>query len=151
MCLCPNMVYRESGVVGGGLRGAGGMEGGKVDPKKVGSSATRGETYQTAFLVTQTDIFAAGVARTTDQHDVGVSVSIYWNTGQTNTWIFHESQGRMDRPFWQEASTRTSRTRQFPDRQAQDAAPRDLRRQRDHAVDWNQGVELYNAARLAGV
>ena len=38
------------------------LEGGKVDPKKVGLVGHSWGAYQTAFLVTQTDLFAAGIA-----------------------------------------------------------------------------------------
>jgi dipeptidyl aminopeptidase/acylaminoacyl peptidase len=125
------------------------LEGSKVDPKKVGIVGHSWGAYQTAFLVTQTDIFAAGAAGAPLTNMMSMSVSIYANTGQTNAWIFHESQGRMDRPFWQDVDTYIKNSPIFQIDKLKtpllvtfgDA---------DGAVNWNQGVELYNAARLVG-
>ena len=33
---------------------------------------------------------------------MSMSVSVYWNSGQTNAAIFTQSQGRMDKPFWRD-------------------------------------------------
>jgi dipeptidyl aminopeptidase/acylaminoacyl peptidase len=75
-------------------------------------------------------------------------LSIYWNTGGTDARIFEISQGRMEVPFWQdEASYRANspvfhiETMNTPLLMAQGTE--------DGAVDFNQGVEFYNAARRA--
>ena len=125
------------------------LEGGKVDPKKVGIVGHSWGAYQTAFLVTQTDIFAAGAAGAPLTNMMSMSVSIYWNTGQTNAWIFHESQGRMDRPFWQDVDTYIKNSPVFQIDKLKTPLLVTFGDE-DGAVDWNQGVELYNAARLAG-
>ena len=80
---------------------------------------------------------------------MSMSVSIYWNTGQTNAWIFHESQGRMDRPFWQDVDTYIKNSPVFQIDKLKTPLLVTFGDE-DGAVDWNQGVELYNAARLAG-
>ncbi len=125
------------------------LEGGKVDPKKVGIVGHSWGAYQTAFLVTQTDIFAAGAAGAPLTNMMSMSVSIYWNSGQTNAWIFHESQGRMDRPFWQDVDTYIKNSPIFQIDKLKTPLLVTFGDE-DGAVDWNQGVELYNAARLAG-
>jgi dipeptidyl aminopeptidase/acylaminoacyl peptidase len=125
------------------------LEGGKVDPKKVGIVGHSWGAYQTAFLVTQTDIFAAGAAGAPLTNMMSMSVSIYGNSGQTNAWIFHESQGRMDRPFWQDVDTYIKNSPVFQIDKLK--APLLVTfGDEDGAVNWNQGVELYNAARLVG-
>ena len=120
-----------------------------MDPKKVGIVGHSWGAYQTAFLVTQTDIFAAGAAGAPLTNMMSMSVSIYWNTGQTNAWIFHESQGRMDRPFWQDVDTYIKNSPIFQIDKLKTPLLVTFGDE-DGAVDWNQGVELYNAARLAG-
>jgi dipeptidyl aminopeptidase/acylaminoacyl peptidase len=125
------------------------LEGGKVDPKKVGIVGHSWGAYQTAFLVTQTDIFAAGAAGAPLTNMMSMSVSVYWNSGQTNAWIFHESQGRMDRPFWQDVDTYIKNSPVFQIDKLKTPLLVTFGDE-DGAVDWNQGVELYNAARLAG-
>ncbi|MGP0069444.1 MAG: S9 family peptidase [Isosphaeraceae bacterium] len=124
------------------------LEGGKVDPKKVGLVGHSWGAYQTAFLVTQTDLFAAGAAGAPLTNMMSMSVSIYWNSGQTNAWIFHESQGRMDRPFWQDVDTYIKNSPIFQIDKLKTPLLVTFGDE-DGAVDWNQGVELYNAARLA--
>jgi dipeptidyl aminopeptidase/acylaminoacyl peptidase len=99
-------------------------------------------------LVTQTDVFAAGAAGAPLTNMMSMSVSVYWNTGQTNAWIFHESQGRMDRPFWQDVDTYVKNSPVFQIDKLKTPLLVTFGDE-DGAVDWNQGVELYNAARLA--
>jgi len=124
------------------------LESGMVDPDRVGLVGHSWGAYQTAFIVTQTDLFAAGVAGAPLTNMMSMSMSIYWNSGQTDAYIFHESQGRMDRPFWNDVDTYIANSPIF--------SIEDLNTpllvtfgDEDGAVDWNQGVEMYNAARLA--
>jgi dipeptidyl aminopeptidase/acylaminoacyl peptidase len=125
------------------------LENGKIDPKKVGLVGHSWGAYQTAFLVTQTDIFAAGAAGAPLTNMMSMSVSIYANSGQTNAWIFHESQGRMDRPFWQDVDTYIKNSPIFQIDKLKTPLLVTFGDE-DGAVNWNQGVELYNAARLVG-
>src|SRR5262249_11534545 len=62
--------------------------------------------------------------------------------------IFHESQGRMDRPFWQDVDTYIRNSPVFQIDKLKTPLLVTFGDE-DGAVDWNQGVELYNAARLA--
>lgn len=121
---------------------------GMVDPDRVGLMGHSWGAYQTAFIVTQTDLFAAGVAGAPLTNMMSMSMSIYWNSGQTDAWIFHESQGRMDRPFWDDVDTYI---RNSPIFSVDDLETPLLMTfgDKDGAVDWHQGVEFYNAARLA--
>ena len=66
------------------------LESGKIDAERVGLMGHSWGAYQTAFLVTQTDLFAAGVAGAPLTNMMSMSMSIYWNSGQTDAWIFHE-------------------------------------------------------------
>ncbi len=125
------------------------LETGMIDEDRVGLIGHSWGAYQTAFIVTQTDLFAAGVAGAPLTNMMSMSMSIYWNSGQTDAWIFHESQGRMDRPFWQDVDTYIKNSPIFNiddmNTPLMIAFGDD-----DGAVDFNQGVEMYNAARLAG-
>ena len=125
------------------------LERGMVDPARVGLMGHSWGGYQTAFLSTQTELFAAHVAGAPLTNMMSMSMSIYWNSGQTDAWIFHESQGRMDRPFWRDVDTYIRNSAIFN--------VDDLKNplllafgDEDGAVDWHQGIEMYNAARLAG-
>lgn len=122
---------------------------GMVDKDKVGLVGHSWGAYQTAFIVTRSDLFAAGVAGAPLTDMMSMSVSVYWNSGQTNAAIFTQSQGRMDKPFWQD-----------PENYIRNSPIHGLDNlntplliafgDKDGAVDWGQGVQMYNAARWAG-
>lgn len=125
------------------------IETGQIDPDRVGLVGHSWGAYQTSFIVTQSKLFAAGVAGAPLTNMISMSTGVYWNSGQTNAWIFHESQGRMDQPFWRDVDTYIDNSPIFH--------LDDLRAPlliafgtEDGAVDWHQGVEMYNAARMAG-
>lgn len=125
------------------------LESGMIDEKRVGLIGHSWGAYQTAFIVTQTDLFAAGIAGAPLTNMMSMSMSIYWNSGQTDAWIFHESQGRMNQPFWQDVETYIKNSPIFSIDQLKTPLMIAFGDE-DGAVDFNQGVELYNAARLAG-
>ncbi|MGC6457705.1 MAG: prolyl oligopeptidase family serine peptidase [Akkermansiaceae bacterium] len=125
------------------------LESGMVDKERVGLMGHSWGAYQTSFIITQTDLFAAGVAGAPLTNMMSMSVSVYWNSGGTNARIFAQSQGRMDTPFWRDVDNyvrnspihfldklKTPLLMTFGDK--------------DGAVDWSQGVQMYNAARWAG-
>ncbi len=125
------------------------LESGMIDEKQIGLIGHSWGAYQTSFIVTQTDLFAAGIAGAPLTNMMSMSMSIYWNSGQTDAWIFHESQGRMNRPFWQDVETYIKNSPIFSIDQMKTPLMIAFGDE-DGAVDFNQGVELYNAARLAG-
>lgn len=121
---------------------------GDVDPARVGLVGHSWGAYQTAFIVSRSNMFAAGVAGAPLTNMMSMSMSIYWNSGGTDARIFHESQGRMDKPFWQDVETYIANSPIF----GMDTLETPLLvafGDEDGAVDWHQGIEMYNAARLA--
>jgi dipeptidyl aminopeptidase/acylaminoacyl peptidase len=125
------------------------LETGMIDRARIGLVGHSWGAYQTAFTVTPTDLFAAAVAGAPLTNLISMSLQVYWNTGGTNARIFEISQGRMEVPFWQDLEAYAANSPVFH-----------IERMRtpllvafgdkDGAVDWSQGVELYNAARRAG-
>ncbi|MFV1987082.1 MAG: alpha/beta hydrolase family protein [Gemmatimonadota bacterium] len=119
---------------------------GMVDPDRIGLIGHSWGGYQTTFVVTQTDIFAAGVAGAPLTNLFSMYLSVYWNSGGTDARIFEISQGRMEVPFWEDEDAYRRNSPVFhianmntPLLMAQGTE--------DGAVDFNQGVEFYNAAR----
>ena len=121
---------------------------GMIDPDRIGLVGHSWGAYQTAFLVTQTDLFAAGVAGAPLTDMLSMSMNVYWSTGTPNAWIFHEGQGRMDRPFWRDLDIYVDNSPIFHIDKMETPLLIAFGTE-DGAVDWRQGVEMYNAARLA--
>lgn len=121
---------------------------GMIDPQRIGLMGHSWGAYQTAFLVTQTDVFAAGVAGAPLTDMISMSMNIYWSSGTPNSWIFHEGQGRMDQPFWRDTQTYINNSPIYHI-DKMDTPLLIAFGTEDGAVDWTQGVEMYNAARLA--
>ena len=122
---------------------------GVVDPKRIGLQGHSWGGYQTAFTVTQTDIFAAAVAGAPLTNMVSMYSLIYKNSGGTNQAIFESSQGRFLGSYsdnW-EAYVRNS-----PVNFARNVRTPliILHNDKDGAVDFTQGVEYYNTLRRLG-
>lgn len=122
---------------------------GMIDEKKVGLFGHSWGAYQTAFIVTRSDLFAAGVAGAPLTNMMSMSVSVYWNSGQTNAAIFTQSQGRMNKPFWRDVDTYI-RNSPIHGLDSLNTPLLIAFGDKDGAVDWGQGVQMYNAARWAG-
>jgi dipeptidyl aminopeptidase/acylaminoacyl peptidase len=125
------------------------LETGMIDAARVGLTGHSWGGYQTAFVVTQTDIFSAAVAGAPLTNLVSMYLSVYWNTGSTDARIFEISQGRMEVPFWEDIDAYVANSPVF---HVEDLNTPLLvaHGDEDGAVDFNQGVEYYNAARRAG-
>ena len=122
---------------------------GMVDRDRIGIIGHSWGAYQTAFAVTQTDLFSAAVAGAPLTNLISMYLSIFWNTGGTDARIFEIDQGRMGVPFWEDVE---SYIRNSPVFHIENMNTPLLVAfgDKDGAVEFNQGVELYNAARRAG-
>ena len=121
---------------------------GVVDPERIGLIGHSWGGYQTAFVPTQTDLFAAAVAGAPLTELTSMYLSIYWNFGVTDARIFEISQGRMEVPPWQdwESYDMNSPVHHI---ESLNTPMLVMFGTEDGAVDWDQGTILYNAARRA--
>jgi len=124
------------------------IELGLVDPARVGIVGHSWGAYQTAFVVTQTDRFAAAVAGAPLTDLISMYLSVYWNSGGTDARIFEISQGRMEVPPWEDLDAYMKNSPLF-NIQTLNTPLLVAFGDKDGAVDWHQGIELYNAARRA--
>lgn len=119
---------------------------GMIDPDRVGLIGHSWGGYQTAFVSSVSNTFATGVAGAPLTELTSMYLSIYWNSGGTDARIFEVSQGRMEVPPWKDLDAymrnsavwnietmKTPLLVTFGDK--------------DGAVDWHQGIVMYNAAR----
>ncbi|HWC99744.1 MAG TPA: prolyl oligopeptidase family serine peptidase [Candidatus Sulfopaludibacter sp.] len=122
---------------------------GVVDAQKVGIQGHSWGGYQTAFLVTQTDVFHAAVAGAPLTDMVSMYSLIYKNTGGSNGAIFENSQGRFKGGFWDNME---SYIRNSPVYHATNVHTplMILHNDKDGAVDQTQGIEYFNTLRRMG-
>ncbi len=119
---------------------------GVVDPAKVGLHGHSWGGYQTAFTITQSDVFAAAIAGAPLTNMISMYSIIYKNSGGTNGAIFESSQGRFTGGPWEEWE---AYTRNSPVAHAENVKTPliILHNDLDGAVDFTQGIEYYNTLR----
>jgi len=122
------------------------IETGVVDGEKVGVHGHSWGGYQSSFLITQTDAFAAVATGAPLTNMISMYASIYWNSGSADGAIFESSQGRFFGGPWdhQEAYARNSPVYHAKNINTPILL---LHNDEDGAVDWNQGIEFYNTVR----
>jgi dienelactone hydrolase len=122
---------------------------GMVDPRHVGLWGHSWGGYQTAFMVTQTDIFAAAVAGAPLTNMVSMYASVYWNSGGSDAAIFESSQGRFKGNFIENYDAYIRNSPVFHANKVHTPLMI-LQNDKDGAVDFNQGVTYYNTLRQLG-
>ena len=125
------------------------IETGIVDPERVGLWGHSWGGYQTAFLVTQTNIFRAAIAGAPLTDMVSMYSSVYWNSGNTNQGIFEASQGRFKGNFIENYDAYIRNSPAFhADKVTTPLII--LHNDKDGAVDFNQGITYFNTLRQLG-
>ena len=105
--------------------------------------------YQTAFLVTQTNIFKSAIAGAALTDMVSMYSSVYWNTGGGNMAIFESSQGRFKGNFIENYDAYIRNSPAFHAHKITTPLLL-LHNERDGAVDFNQGITFFNTLRELG-
>jgi dipeptidyl aminopeptidase/acylaminoacyl peptidase len=119
---------------------------GIVDPKHIGITGHSWGGYQTAFLVTQTDIFAAAVAGAPLTDMVSMYSLVYKNSGGWNGAIFESSQGRFKGGYWDNWEAYYRNSPVFFAKNVHTPLMI-LHNDKDGAVDFTQGIEYFNTLR----
>jgi dipeptidyl aminopeptidase/acylaminoacyl peptidase len=122
---------------------------GIVDSANVGLHGHSWGGYQTAFLVTQTNIFKSAIAGAALTDMVSMYSSVYWNTGSANQPIFESSQGRFTGNFIDNYDAYIRNSPAFHAKNVKTPLLL-LHNERDGAVDFNQGITYYNTLRGLG-
>jgi dipeptidyl aminopeptidase/acylaminoacyl peptidase len=119
---------------------------GVVDPRHIGITGHSWGGYQTAFLITQTDLFAAAVAGAPLTDMVSMYSLVYKNSGGGNGAIFESSQGRFKGGFWDNWDAYYRNSPVFFAKNVKTPLMI-LHNDKDGAVDFTQGVEYFNTLR----
>jgi dipeptidyl aminopeptidase/acylaminoacyl peptidase len=122
---------------------------GVVDPKRVGLHGHSWGGYQTAFTITQTNIFAAAIAGAPLTDMISMYSIIYKNSGGTNGAIFEASQGRFTTGPWDNWQAYSRNSPVYNAKNVQTPLMI-LHNDADGAVDFTQGMEYFNTLRRLG-
>lgn len=122
------------------------IDSGVADPKAVGLHGHSWSGYQTAFVVTQTDIFACCVAGAPVSNMTSAYSGIRWGSGLARQFQYERTQSRIGGSLWE-----------YPERYIENSPVFFADRietpmlimfgDEDGAVPWYQGIELYLALR----
>jgi dipeptidyl aminopeptidase/acylaminoacyl peptidase len=119
---------------------------GIADPKAVALHGHSWSGYQTAFIITQTDIFAAAIAGAPVSNMTSAYGGIRWNSGLARQFQYEKSQSRIGKSLWEAPLLYIENSPVF----FADRINTPLLIQhgdRDGAVPWYQAIELYLAMR----
>ena len=122
---------------------------GYADPAHVGLQGHSWGGYESSFILTQTDLFAAIVTGAPVTNLVSFYNELYKSTGTVQQGIMEQGQVRMGTTPWKDGALYRS---QSAVHQAEKITTPFLilHGTADGAVDWHQGLELYNAAKRLG-
>ena len=122
---------------------------GIADPDAIGLHGHSWSGYQTAFVITQTNIFAAAVAGAPVSNMTSAYSGIRWGTGLARQFQYEKSQSRIGGSLWETPELYIENSPVF----FADRIETPLLIQfgdEDGAVPWYQGIELYLACRRLG-
>ncbi|MCF8224062.1 MAG: prolyl oligopeptidase family serine peptidase [Bacteroidales bacterium] len=122
---------------------------GYADPEHIGLQGHSWGGYQSSFILTQTDMFACVVTGAPVTNLTSMYNILYKNSGTNNHGIFEKGQVRMGKGMFDDMENYIA---QSPVQNAPGIKTpfMILHGTVDGAVDWNQGLEFYNAARRLG-
>lgn len=122
---------------------------GIADPDAIGLHGHSWSGYQTAFIITQTDLFAAAVAGAPVSNMTSAYDGIRWESGLARQFQYEETQSRLGGSLWEVRDRYIANSPVF----FADRIHTPLLLtfgDEDGAVPWYQGIELYLAMRRNG-
>ena len=122
---------------------------GIADPDAIALHGHSWSGYQTAFVITQTDIFAAAIAGAPVSNMTSAYSGIRWGSGLARQFQYEVSQSRIGGSLWQ-----------YPEKYIENSPVFFAHRvntplllmhgDKDGAVPWYQSIEMYLAMRRLG-
>ncbi len=117
-----------------------------INRERIGVQGQSWGGYQTAWLITQTDMFAAAMAGAPVANMTSAYGGIRWQTGLSRMFQYEKSQSRIGGTLW-------DKTLQYIDNSPLFYVPKIktplliMHNDADGAVPWYQGIELFTAMR----
>lgn len=117
-----------------------------IDRKHIGIQGQSWGGYQTAWLITQTDMFAAAMAGAPVSNMTSAYGGIRWETGRSRMYQYEQTQSRIGGTLW-------DKPMQYIENSPIFFVPKIktplliMHNDSDGAVPWQQGIELFTAMR----
>lgn len=117
-----------------------------IDKKKIGLQGQSWGGYQTAYLITQTDLYAAAMAGAPVSNMTSAYGGIRWQTGLSRMFQYEHTQSRIGGTLWEKPLQYIENSPLF-------YAPKIktpllmMHNDNDGAVPWYQGIEFFVALR----
>jgi dienelactone hydrolase len=121
---------------------------GVADPARVGVIGHSWGGFDTTFLATHTDVFAAAVAGAPITDLVSNYGNHHWSSGIAETDHIETGQQRMEVPLWEDLQAYIRNSAVFNAQNMKTPLLIEVG-DADGTVFWHQGIELYNIARRA--
>jgi dipeptidyl aminopeptidase/acylaminoacyl peptidase len=125
------------------------LERGYIDPKRLGLQGQSWGGYQTAFIITQTQMFAAAMAGAPVANMTSAYGGIRWESGVNRSMQYEAGQSRIGYSLWEAPQLYIENSPLF-------SLPRVttplfiMSNDADGAVPWYQGIELFVGMRRLG-
>lgn len=120
-----------------------------IDPKRIGIDGQSWGGYQTAYLITRTDMFACAGSGAPVANMTSAYGGIRWGTGDSRQRQYEMGQSRIGRTLWEAPSLYIANSPVFyADRVHTPLLI--MHNDDDGAVPWYQGIEMFMALRRLG-
>ena len=122
---------------------------GFVDPASVGIAGQSWGGYQTAYIITQTKLFAAAVPNATVANMTSAYGGIRWASGRSRSFQYEHTQSRIGGSLWEYPERYIENSPLFYADRVETPVLM-MHNDADGAVPWYQGIELYIALKRLG-
>lgn len=117
-----------------------------IDPTRLGIQGQSWGGYQTAYLITQTDLFAAAMAGAPVSNMTSAYGGIRWETGMSRMFQYEHTQSRIGGTLWDKPMQYIENSPLFYTPKINTPLLL-MHNDNDGAVPWYQGIELFVALR----
>ena len=122
---------------------------GIVDPKAIGTAGQSWGGYQTAWMITQTNLFKAAMAGAPVANMTSAYGGIRWESGVARAFQYEKTQSRIGESMWDNLPRYIENSPLFYVDQIRTPLLM-MHNDGDGAVPWYQGIEMFVAMRRFG-
>jgi dipeptidyl aminopeptidase/acylaminoacyl peptidase len=122
---------------------------GYIDTENIGVQGHSWGGYQIAYMLTKTDLFAAAEAGAPVSNMISAYGGIRWGSGMSRMFQYEETQSRIGGSLWDMPMRYINNSPIFQADRINTPLMM-MHNDRDTAVPWEQGIELFVALRRLG-